>query len=404
MRCDIEDGSGLRWIRDDGAMATGARDGRRRVLWLIKGLGPGGAEQLLVNQARGHDAARFDIRCAYLVPWKHHQVAPLEATGVPVVLLDGARDWDLRWAWRLRRLLVDDPVDVVHNHSPLVAAVCRLLVRTLPGSVRPALVYTEHNNWARHNRWTRLANQLTYRLDDYTLAVSADVVASIPERLRGRVHVLVHGIVLEEVAAARRQREAVRAELGIAEDAVVGGNGANFRREKDYPTLLEAARRALTASEVPLRFVSVGQGPLEAEMRALHASMGLGDRFVLLGYRDDAVRVMSAFDVFTLTSRHEGLPVALMDACALGLPTVATAVGGIPQVITDGVEGILVEPGDLDALADGYVAVASDPERRAEMGEAASKAAGQVDIAVAQEQLERIYTHVEDWTTQRVPG
>src|SRR5690606_32961920 len=117
----------------------------------------------------------------------------------------------------------------------------------------------------------------------------------------------------------------------------------------------------------------------------------LGDRFLLLGYREDAVRVMSAFDVFTLASRHEGLPVALMDALALGLPVVATAVGGVPQAVTDGVEARLVPPDDPAALAGAYLEVARDPSLRARMGELAAKRAPDYDISAATRRLEQIY-------------
>jgi glycosyltransferase involved in cell wall biosynthesis len=361
-----------------------------RVLWLVKGLGPGGAEQLLVNQARVRDRARFDVRAAYLVPWKNHLVPRLEEQGVPVTCLESRREWDLRWAWRLRRDLRARPVDVIHNHSPLVASITRVLVRTLPRRDRPALVYTEHNRWPRHNRFTRLANRLTFRLDDLQLCVSEDVRETIPPRLRERVRVLVHGVDVDAIRAHRAAREQVRRELDVGEEEIVIGIVANFRREKAYEVWLDAAATALRSS-LPLRFVSVGQGPLEAEMRARVATMGLGDRVQLLGYREDAVRVMSAFDIFTLSSRHEGLPVALMDALALGLPVVATAVGGIGQAVTDGVEGRLVPADDPAALAAAYVEVASDRRRLGEMAEAAAKRGRSFGMEGPARQLEALY-------------
>jgi glycosyltransferase involved in cell wall biosynthesis len=364
-----------------------------RVLWLIKGLGPGGAEQLLVNHAAVRDRERFDIEAAYLVPWKNHLVPRLEEAGVPVVCLDGAREWDPRWAIRLRRNLVTRPVDVVHVHSPYVAGITRLLVRSLPRSARPALVYTEHNRWPRHSRPTRAMNRLTLPLDDHDLAVSADVRATMRSSSQSRVEVLEHGVEVDDVHAMLRHRDDVRSELGLHADEVVFGTVANFRREKAYEVMLEAARLALR-SDLPLRFVAVGQGPLEDEMRALHARLGLGDRFELLGYRDDAVRVMTAFDVFTLSSRHEGLPVSLMDALALGLPVVATRAGGLPDAVTDGVEAVLVPIDDPVALADAFVAIAGDPGRRAAMSEAASVRACAFDISTAATRLEQIYAEV----------
>jgi glycosyltransferase involved in cell wall biosynthesis len=363
---------------------------RVRVLWLIKGLGPGGAEQLLVNHAEVRDADRFDITAAYLVPWKRHLVPRLEAAGVPTVCLDDSREWDIRWALRLRRRLMTQPVDVVHVHSPYVAGVVRLLLRTLPRTRRPALVYTEHNRWPRHNKSTRVLNRLTFPLDDVDISVSADVRSTMPAKLQPRVEVLEHGVVVDEVRAMRRHRDEVRAELGIEPHEVVIGTVANFRREKAYEVLLEAARLALQSGR-PLRFVAVGQGPLEDEMRARHAELGLGDRVQLLGYREDAVRVMSGFDVFTLSSRHEGLPVSLMDALALGLPVVATRAGGLPDAITDGVEGRLVAIDDPRALADAYIEVAGDDAARATMADAAAARATDFDISAAARRLEEIY-------------
>jgi glycosyltransferase involved in cell wall biosynthesis len=374
------------------------------VLWLIKGLGPGGAEHLLVNHAAVRDEEAFDYEAAYLVPVKRHLVPQLEALGVRVTALDSVREWDPRWAWRLRRKLRRRPVDVIHGHSPYVAAVTRLLVRTLPRSARPALVYTEHNRWPRHRASTRLANRLTFGLDDVHVAVSNDVRSTIPPAWRDGVEVIVHGVDVDAVRRHRDHRDDVRRELGIETDEIVIGIVANHRAEKAYDVWLAAAGLLIeeldrsqpddssaTPAKPRVRFVSVGQGPLEAEMRDHVRARGLGDRVVLLGYRDDAVRVMSAFDVFTLTSRHEGLPVSLMDALVLGLPTVATNVGGIPEAITDGVEGTLVDPDDPAALAAAYRAIATDDELRGRYARAAAERGDSFDIARAARLLEARY-------------
>jgi glycosyltransferase involved in cell wall biosynthesis len=212
-------------------------------------------------------------------------------------------------------------------------------------------------------------------------------------KLQPRVEVLEHGVVIDEIRALRSERQAVREELGIADDEIVFGTVANFRREKAYEVLLEAARRALE-SGLPLRFVAVGQGPLEQEMRARHDRLGLGSRVQLLGYREDAVRIMSACDVFTLSSRHEGLPVSLMEALSLGLPVVATAAGALPSVITNGVEGVIVPIDDPPALAAAYVELAGDRPRREAMAEAAAKKASDFDITVATARLEAIYAEL----------
>lgn len=368
-----------------------------RVLWLIKGLGPGGAERLLVAHAAVRDRRSFEYRAAYLVPWKDQLVGELEGLDVPVTLLDARREWDLRWASRLRRLVTETRPEVVHTHSPYVASVARVVLRGLPRARRPVLVHTEHNRWPRHRLSTRILNGTTCRFDDHTLAVSEDVRATMSRRCGARTEVLVHGVDLEGVRAHRRERAAVRAELGIAPDEIVIGSVANLRREKAHDVLLRAAARTRTTGR-PIRFVSVGQGPLEDSIRALHRELDLGERFLVLGHRPDAVRVMSAFDVFTLSSRHEGLPVSLMEALALGIPVVATAVGGIPQAITDGREGLLVRPAAPEALAAAYDRVVDDDDLRSRLAAAAMARGDDFAIEDAVARLEELYA------AQRAPA
>jgi glycosyltransferase involved in cell wall biosynthesis len=168
------------------------------------------------------------------------------------------------------------------------------------------------------------------------------------------------------------------------------GTVANLRATKGYPDLLAGARRVV--DRVPaVRFVAVGRGPLEAELRRQAEQLGLGDRFSFLGFRPDAVRVMSAFDVFCLPSHHEGLPVALMEALALGLPVVATRVGGVAELVTDGVDAVLVPAGEPATLADALVALAQDPARRGALGRAACARADALDAATAARAIEAVY-------------
>jgi glycosyltransferase involved in cell wall biosynthesis len=367
-------------------------DRRLRVLWLIKGLDPGGAELLLSMMAQVRDRS-IDYEAAYLLPWKRGLVAELEAQGVPVHCLDGGREWDVRWAHRLRRLVEKRGYDIVHIHSPYVAGIARIALRSLPRSIRPRLVYTEHLQWWGYVWPTRLLNRLTYRLDDADLAVSRTVRDSLPTRLRKRVEVVVQGIFPEQVRSHHAAREAVRNELGVAPDEVLVGTVAHFRTQKGYPVFLAAARRVLDAG-LPVRFVAVGRGPEEADIRARHRDLHLGDRFILAGFREDATRIMAGFDLFVLASHYEGLPLALMEALALGIPVVATRVGGIPEGVTDGREGLLVPPSRPDLLAAAIERLVEDPELRERMSAAAAEAGGSFDIAQVTRTVERIYREV----------
>lgn len=360
-----------------------------RVLWLTKGLGPGGAERLLVSFATIADRQRFDLRVAYLLPWKNHFVAELAALGVPAVCLDGHGEVDPRWVRRLRALVRAARIDVVHAHSPLVAALARPALRTLPRRERPALIGTEHNLWSSHHPATRWANRLTLPLEDSTIAVSDEVRASMPARLAGRVEVVIHGVDVDSIASRRSEREVARAELGVGSDELLVATIANLRANKDYPTMLRAAQQLVDAGE-PVRFVSVGQGPLAGELEEERNRLGLGERFRFLGYRPDPVRILVAADVFCLSSRFEGLPISLLEAMAAGLPVVATRVGGIPTVVTDGREGRLVASGDPTALA-AAVAELRDAGFRARCAAAAAEQVRGFAIDRAVERQQELY-------------
>lgn len=365
-----------------------------RVLWLTKGLGPGGAERLLVSFARLADRERFDLSAAYLLPWKNHLVTRLATLGVPAICLDGRREVDARWVQRLRKLVRSTHIDVVHVHSPMVAALARPALRTLPRRDRPALIGTEHNVWSSHHPLTRWANRLTMALETATVAVSDEVRASMPSRLGRRAEVLIHGVDVDDIVSRRGERASARAELGVPGDRLLVATVANLRTNKDYPTMLAAARRLTDAGE-PVQFVSVGQGPLAPELEEQRNGLDLGERFRFLGYREDPIRVLVAADVFCLSSRFEGLPIALLEAMAAGLPVVATRVGGVPAVVTDGREGRLVPPGDPGALATA-VAELADPELRSRCAAAASQRVRAFGIDRAVQRQQELYERLAD--------
>jgi glycosyltransferase involved in cell wall biosynthesis len=360
-----------------------------RVLSLIKGLGPGGAERLLVEQASAGDRSRFHHEVAYVLDWKQHLVPELDTLGVPTHCLGVHDERDPRWVTRLAGLLRRDHYDVVHAHSPLVATVARVEVKARPKDRRPAFVYTEHNRWPSYRTETRLANQLTFGLNDAVFAVSEDVRRSVSPRYRANVEVVIHGVDGARVRAQLRDREATRRELGVLPGESLAVMVANLRDDKNYAGLIDAAR-LVVGRGTPVRFATAGQGPLEPQIRELQRESGLGDRFMLLGYRDDATRLVAAADLFVLASHHEGLPVTVMEALTLGVPVVAPAVGGLPEVVTSGNNGILVTARSVPALADA-IAQAVEPGMHARLVAGASSTGDRFSARHAIARIEATY-------------
>ena len=360
----------------------------KRVLITIKGLGRGGAEQLLVSAAPYLDRSRFEYRFAYVLPNKDALVEKLTGLGFPVHCVGGGRRGS--WMTRLRRLARD--VDLVHVHSPVPATALRFPRR----DPRPALVCTEHNVWSRYHRATYWANRLTYARNDYAFAVSDEVRRSIEPAPWGGaslppIETLYHGPDRAELARWAGA-DGVREEFEIEPDVPVRGTVANFKAHQGYPHLITAAaevRRAVPEA----RFVLVGQGPLEPEIKRRARDLGIADAIVFAGYREDVPRLMAAFDVFAMSSLHEGLSIALLEAMSLGKPPVVTRVGGLPEVVgTD--EGFVVEPGDPDALATRIITLLRDPGLRRRLGEGARRRAESFDIAKTVARTEAIYDEV----------
>jgi glycosyltransferase involved in cell wall biosynthesis len=364
---------------------------RLRVLQLIKGLDAGGAERLLTTMIRHRDADRFDYEVAYVRDGLDALVPEL-AGAVHVHALGARTDFDLRWLLRLRRLLTaGEPFDVVHTHLPYPASLCRLVTRTVPPSRRPRLVHTDHSFWPELSTVTKVLVRATSALDDVSVSVSQANRALLPRRIRARSRVLLHGIDLAGAHEAAGGTSAIRTELGLEPGDQLVVTAASLTRQKGYPTLLDAAE-AFIGSSPAVVFAAAGTGPLEADLRA--KAGGLGDTFRFLGFRPDAVALIAAADVFVLASDWECMPVAVMEAIAVGTPIVATAVGELPALFEDGVEALLVPPGHPGLLAAAIRRITSDPALGTRLAAAAAARAGEFDVRRAATSVEEIYTEV----------
>ena len=368
-----------------------------RVLLVIKCLGYGGAERLLVDMVAAGDTERFRYEVAYVLRDQDALVPAVEAGGTPVHALGAAQNADLRWMAALRHLLVRGRYDVVHFHLPYAAALGQLVVASMSRSSRPGVVYTEHSLWDR----ARLSNRALLRASlikgERLVAVSQASYDALPASLRRRATIVVHGVDLSRsdslIARRAEVREGVRSELGVHEEELLFMTVANLRPEKGYDVLLTAAR-SIADYGLPIRIAAVGRGPLTSSLHARHHDLSLGERFQFLGQRDDVLQLLAGADAFVLPSLHEGLPVALMEATSVGLPIVASSVGGVPQVLEDGVDALLVPPGEPGSLVDAMKRLASDPELRERLGRQAKLRSSMFDIAEAGRAVGDIYLRV----------
>lgn len=337
-----------------------------RVLWLIKGLGAGGAERLLERAIPYLDRQQFEYQVAYLLPWKDALVPSFERASIPVHCLGFRRNFDVMVLRRLRQLVERNRIDLIHAHLPVPGFLARL---ARVGSRVKWVVYTEHNVPSRYTMMTRFLNAVTYPMNDAAIAVSqaiSEEVQRYRRRGRPRLTTILNGVELEGLKAANR--EEVCRQFGFPADSHLIVNVANFVHKKGHRHLLAAAKRVL-AVEPRARFLLVGSGPLQTEMAREAQRLNLNGQVVLTGFREDAASLIGAADIFVLASVHEGLPVSLLEAMASARPVVATRVGGVPELISDET-GVLVNPTDEQTLAAEVVSLLRNPERRQRLGEA----------------------------------
>ena len=259
---------------------------------------------------------------------------------------------DPRGVIRLARIVRRWRPDIVHSHmvhANLLARVAR------PFAPAPVLISTAHS-FHEGARWRELA----YRLTDWSCDLTTNVCQAAVDRFvavgavpRERIECVWNGIDLAELDAALASVSgAQRAELG-ADEAFNWLAGGNVGEAKDYPTMLRAMRHLMDDGvQATLTIVGAGHATILEALRSEAADLGLTpERVRFLGARRDVPDLLQAADAFVMSSAWEGLPLALLEAAAARLPLVATAVGGNPEVILEGVSGVLVPSGDPVALA-----------------------------------------------------
>ena len=170
-------------------------------------------------------------------------------------------------------------------------------------------------------------------------------------------------------AALEALRQQRRGSLGIGANERVVGYLGRLSEEKGLVHLIEAIA-AMRSATTPVRLLLVGDGPQRAALERQVRALGLGGLVVFAGFQTDAETWLPAFDIFALPSLTEGTPMALLEAMAAGVPVIASAVGGVPKVVTDGVNGLLVPPADVAALVGGLQTLIGNPELRGLLGRA----------------------------------
>lgn len=339
------------------------------ILYLITDLDTGGAETALVRLITHLERERFVPSVACLFGGNTPLANRLRMSQVPVVDLGMAAKWRCDALWRLYRLLDAHKPVIIHTWMFHANAVGRIVGRI----ARVPIIISSRRNVNIGGKRREMVNRWTHALTDRVIAVSES--AREAEIRRAHVdpqHVVTipNGVAVDRFAAEPKGRdEDLRRELGVPIRSPLIGWVGRFRKQKAVVDLLDAFLLVYEAHPAA-RLVLVGDGELRQVSESRAESLGIADIVSFTGMRNDVPRVLAALQVFALPSLWEGMPNAVLEAMAASLPVVATRVGGVPEVVVDGVTGLLIPPRDADALAAAVIRLLRDPALRQQMGKA----------------------------------
>jgi glycosyltransferase involved in cell wall biosynthesis len=298
---------------------------------------------------------------------------------VEIIPLGRRPGWDFRVAWRMARRIRRLGIEVLHAHqySPFFyAALAKVLSNPLraltPAGTRVKLIFTEHGrHYPDHVSFQRrFGNRcLLDRMADSVNAVSqfsADSLAHVDGFSRGRIEVIENGIDLAKFTL----NSSPPSDLDPARRYIV--NVARFHPVKDHATLLRAFQK-LAPAHPDVDLVLIGDGELRQNLAHLSQEFGIQDRVRFLGIRNDVPAILHASAAFVLTSLSEGAPLTLLEAMAARLPVVVTAVGGMPEIVREGVEGLLAPRQDVDKIAACLDRLLRNAEMASTMGAAGAR-------------------------------
>jgi len=303
---------------------------------------------------------------------------------------------DLKALLKLVKIFRQERPHIVHTHTSKAGILGRWAARL---SGVPVIIHTPHGHvfWGYFNRWE---TALYVFLERLTAAITDKIITLTEQENKdylgrhiapaGKFTTIHSGVALERFINGRVDPTDMKKELGIPANAFVVGTVGRLTAIKGHKYLIAAAQKALLTTPGMI-FVFLGDGNLLDVLKAQADEAGIRDNVRFLGWRQDVAGVMSTFDIFVLPSLNEGMGKVLVEAMAMGKPIIASAVGGIPDLVVHGKNGLLVPGADAEAIAGSIELLCRDPARRKIMGEKGKVMAADYSAESMIRKIDRLY-------------
>ncbi len=355
-------------IYDELLIQKKVSPGKIKIALIIDNLEVGGAQKQFIELVKNIDRNKFQVIVVALSVHRVDLSNELTDSGIDVRLIDQWGKICVPAFVKLFKLLRSERPDIVHTYL-FTASLYGRIVAKLIGI--PIVILSERStdNWKKSSYvWL---DRLLAKVTDRVLVNANTIKESLIKREKipaEKIQIIYNGVNLIKIDAIKNDRSQVRENLRILNGNPVIGIIGRLSKEKDHLTFLNAAKRIISA--IPrVNFLIAGDGHLRKELEDISLSLGLKDRVIFAGNTHNVSEVLQATDILVSASLYEGCSNAILEAMAAGLPIVATKVGGNPEVVNDGVTGILVSPQDPSALAGAVVSLLNNPELMKSMGE-----------------------------------
>lgn len=362
-----------------------------KVMHLLLSLDIGGLETFVLSIVKKADRTKFNTSVCSMSP-NGKLVDEFKQTGTMISVVEKKQGIDYSLSLRLAKLLRQEQIQIIHTHNS-----CAWLYGGIAAKIAGIqLIHTEHSNPSLNEKRILLAERALAMITNTIICDSEDVANFMVHKQKIGTHkikVILNGIDVE-MFQKNIDIIAKRAEFHIDADELVIGSVGRLALVKDYLTLIKAFQ-TVKHKIGKCKLLIVGDGVLRAELEAYVDLNELKQNVIFLGSRRDVPEIIPIFNVFVLSSLSEGLPIALLEAMAAGIPVVATKVGGIPEVIIDGRTGLLVPSRSPEELAEAILAILLDRKKAVSMGIAGR---GRVEEQFNLKNTSRRYEQVYDET------
>jgi glycosyltransferase involved in cell wall biosynthesis len=361
-----------------------------KILHIIKSLGRGGAETLLLETLKAHDKNRFEFSYIYFLPWKNQMVESLEREGAQVHCFNAKNVFGMVLSIpAIIRFVQGKQVQIIHCHLPWSGVIARIVGKL----VKIPIVYTEHSVQERYKSLTRRANLLTLGLNNRTIAVSTKASESI-KNFKGKkfpITTIKNGVDTVFFSQNDISKKEARRMLNIRDEEIVIGNVCGLRVEKGLQNWVRLAGELVKRNK-NLKFLLVGDGPVKTEIVDLIKTLMLTDYFIMPGLQRNVKPYLDAMDIFWITSKFEGLPIALLEAMSMEKPIVTTAAGGIGEAVEYGITGFITPVELPDQTLEGVEKLIASGPLRKEIGlNARKKVVKAFNIDTMVKEIEMVY-------------